>query len=99
MKPEKIVIALSALAQESRLSIFSLLMEGDIQLPAGEISEKLDIPPTTASFHLSQLKSAGLVESERVGRSILYGANKKKARKIARYISGKKSYIEEKDAK
>jgi DNA-binding transcriptional ArsR family regulator len=67
------VIALTALAQESRLRVFRLLVPaGEAGLPAGEIAERLDIPPATLTFHLKELSHAGLVESRREGRSIIY---------------------------
>jgi DNA-binding transcriptional ArsR family regulator len=70
------VDALSALAQESRLAVFRLLVRrGPAGLPAGEISERVGVPPTTLSFHLSHLSRAGLVSSRRAGRSILYAAS------------------------
>ena len=68
--------ALGALAQESRLSVFRLLVQrGPEGLAAGQIAEKLDIPPATLSFHLGQLGQAGLVTSTRNGRSIVYAAD------------------------
>lgn len=91
MKTKNAIAALHSLAQESRLSIFCLLMEkGEEGLCAGTISEILDIPPTTMSFHLSQLKNAGLVESHKDGRMVIYVANRKRAKKLAGYITGKK---------
>lgn len=70
------VEALGALAQESRLAVFRLLVShGNEGLPAGEISEKVGIPQTTLSFHLSQMAHAGLVVSRREGRSIYYSAH------------------------
>jgi DNA-binding transcriptional ArsR family regulator len=67
------VIALSALAQESRLRVFRLLVRtGPGGLAAGAIAEKLGIPAATLSFHLSHLTQAGLTETRRVGRSIIY---------------------------
>lgn len=68
--------ALGALAQESRLAVFRLLVQhGPDGLPAGQIAESLDIPPATLSFHLGQLGQAGLVVSKRNGRSIIYAAD------------------------
>lgn len=68
--------ALGALAQESRLQVFRLLVQrGPKGLAAGEIAQKLDVPPATLSFHLSQLGQAGLVVSTRNGRSIVYSAD------------------------
>jgi DNA-binding transcriptional ArsR family regulator len=68
--------ALAALAQETRLSLFRLLMQqGPQGMPAGEIAERLRIPAPTLSFHLAQLARAGLVSSRRAGRSIIYAAD------------------------
>ena len=55
------VSALSALAQESRLEIFRFLVQaGKNGVPAGTIAQRLDLPPSTLSFHLNQLKQAGV---------------------------------------
>jgi ArsR family transcriptional regulator, arsenate/arsenite/antimonite-responsive transcriptional repressor len=68
--------ALGALAQESRLSVFRLLVQrGPRGLAAGEIAERLGIPAPTLSFHLAQLGHAGLASSRREGRSIIYAAD------------------------
>ena len=70
------VIALGALAQETRLDIFrTLVEEGPAGLPAGVIGERLGLPSPTLSFHLNQLRYAGLVRSRRKSRSIIYTAN------------------------
>ncbi len=67
--------ALAALAHETRLAVFRLLVEaGPDGLPAGAIGDRLGIAPTTLSFHLSQLSHAGLAASRRDGRSIIYSA-------------------------
>jgi DNA-binding transcriptional ArsR family regulator len=69
------VAALAALAQETRLDIFRLLVEaGEGGLPAGQISEQLGLPSATLSFHLNQLKHAHLVTFRREGRSLIYQA-------------------------
>lgn len=87
MKEKKVLQALSALAQDSRLAIFRLLMEkGNSGMAAGAIAEALNIPATTMSFHLSQLKNAGLVDALKQGRSIVYSANRKRAKKIMKYV-------------
>lgn len=71
----KIVEALAALAQESRLSIFRALVQaGPDGLPAGRIAEKLDLPAPTLSFHLNQLRQAGLIDYRRESRSLIYAA-------------------------
>lgn len=70
------VEALSALAQESRLSIFRhLVRAGRGGLAAGEIARKLDMLPNTLSANLAVLSGAGLVGSRRDGRSIIYRAD------------------------
>ena len=76
MESEKAVVALESLAQESRLGIFRLLVEaGPEGLPAGAIGERMDVPAPTLSFHLSQLKHAGLIACRRDGRSLFYSAD------------------------
>ncbi len=73
MKKSEAIAALGALAQESRLDIFRLLVErGPRGIPAGEIGERLKLPSPTLSFHLNQLRYAGLVHSRRASRSIIY---------------------------
>jgi len=76
MEKTAIIAALSALAQDTRLDIYRLLVQaGADGLPAGQIGERLDLPSPTLSFHLAQLKHAGLVTHRRDGRSIIYAAN------------------------
>lgn len=67
---------LAALAQETRLSVFRLLVEqGSKGLPAGQIAKHLDISPATLSFHLKELTHAGLTQSRQEGRFVFYSAN------------------------
>jgi ArsR family transcriptional regulator len=69
------VSALSALAQESRLAVFRLLVEaGPKGMPAGAIAEALDLPSNTLTFHFDRLRMAGLVTVRRDGRSMIYAA-------------------------
>ncbi|MCC7527513.1 MAG: winged helix-turn-helix transcriptional regulator [Candidatus Melainabacteria bacterium] len=76
MKVKNAVRALSALAQESRLEVFKLLVRtGASGLAAGELSERLGLPPATMSFHLKELSNAGLITSRRESRSIIYSAD------------------------
>ena len=73
MKNQDIVRALSALAQESRLAVFRLLVKrGPEGYSAGEISEKLEIPGPTLSFHLKELAQAGLITPRKASRFIYY---------------------------
>ncbi|HEV2546462.1 MAG TPA: metalloregulator ArsR/SmtB family transcription factor [Stellaceae bacterium] len=76
MEPNTTIAALAALAQETRLEVYRLLVQaGPDGLPAGSIGAKLSLPLPTLSFHLAQLKHAGLVAARRQGRSIIYAAN------------------------
>lgn len=69
------ITALAALAQETRLDVFRLLVQaGSDGIPAGQISERLGLPSATLSFHLNQLKQAGLISFRREGRSLIYAA-------------------------
>ena len=73
---DEAVAALSALAQPSRLELFRVLVrQGRVGMAAGAIATRLGIPATTLSFHLSSLSRAGLVTSDRQGRSIVYAAD------------------------
>ena len=70
------IAALSALAHESRLTIFrALIQAGAAGLPAGKISEMLQIPPSSLSFHLKELAHADLVTATQQGRFVIYVAN------------------------
>jgi DNA-binding transcriptional ArsR family regulator len=70
------VSALGALAQESRLKVFRLLVRsGPSGLAAGEIAKKLHVPRNTMSTHLAILSRARLVSSRKQGRSIIYAVD------------------------
>jgi len=88
MKKSAVIGALGALAQETRLDIFRLLVQkGPEGLPAGEIGSRLGQPSPTLSFHLNQLKFAGLVSSRRESRSIIYTANFKMMTNLLGYLT------------
>jgi DNA-binding transcriptional ArsR family regulator len=75
MEKTDAIAALAALAQESRLDVFRLLVQAGAEgLPAGQIGERLGLQPATLSFHLNQLRHAGLVTFQREGRSLIYAA-------------------------
>jgi DNA-binding transcriptional ArsR family regulator len=70
------VTALAALAQSSRLALYRLLVQaGPEGISPGALSERLDIPAPTLSFHLKALSHAGLIDDRREGRNIFYTAN------------------------
>lgn len=76
METIEILKALAALAQESRLAIFRLLVEqGRDGLPVGKIGEHFGIAPATLSFHLKELTNADLITARQQGRFINYSAN------------------------
>ena len=76
MKLNSAVEKLGALAQESRLSVFRLLVQAGAEgMSAGDLAARLELPNPTLSFHLSQLKGAGLVQCRRESRSLIYTAN------------------------
>ena len=88
MKKSLVVSALGALAQETRLDIFRLLVQrGPEGLAAGAIGERLGLPSATLSFHLNQLRFAGLVTSRRESRSIIYTANFKTMSEVLTYLT------------
>lgn len=76
METKQAIAALGALAQETRLDIFRLLVQrGPDGLAAGAIADALEVAPATLSFHLQQLMHAGLIEQRRESRSLIYSAN------------------------
>lgn len=76
MDTKNVITALAALAQESRLGVFRLLVRiGPEGLAASKIAEQLMIPPSSLSFHLKELTHAGLVIPRQDGRFIIYAVN------------------------
>jgi DNA-binding transcriptional ArsR family regulator len=78
---------LSALAQPTRLRVFrSLVKAGDRGLPAGDIAQAEAVPHNTMSTHLSILARAGLVQSKRNGRSVIYTVDLDGIRNLLSYL-------------
>ena len=76
MESKAAVIALSALAQSSRLEVYRILVQaGPEGIAASEIAERLGIPANTLSFHLKTLSHAELVQSRQDGRFVIYSTN------------------------
>lgn len=76
MKSPDAIIALGALAQESRLAIYRILVKrGPDGYTPGDLVAKTDIPAPTLSFHLKELQRAELVTVRREGRFLYYSAN------------------------
>jgi ArsR family transcriptional regulator, arsenate/arsenite/antimonite-responsive transcriptional repressor len=75
MEAKQAIAALGALAQDTRLELFRLLVRtGPDGLPAGVIAERLGVPPSSLSFHLQHLVRAGLVTQRRESRKVIYAA-------------------------
>jgi ArsR family transcriptional regulator len=76
METANAILALAALAQETRLAIVRMLISlGPPGLAATKISEELDVPASSMSFHLKELSHAGLITPRQAGRFIIYSAN------------------------
>jgi ArsR family transcriptional regulator len=88
MEKQMAISALAALAQETRLDVFRVLVQaGPEGLPAGSIGAALDIPSATLSFHLKELRSAGLVRCERQGRSRIYSPDFSVTNDLIRFLT------------
>jgi ArsR family transcriptional regulator len=88
MNSRDVVRALAALAQESRLSVFRLLVKrGPEGYSAGEISEKLNIPGPTLSFHLKELAQAGLITPRKASRFIYYAPAFERMNELLGYLT------------
>lgn len=82
------VAALGALAQETRLALFRLLVaRGPEGLPAGNIAEQLGVAPSSLSFHLQQLMHAGLITQRRLGRQLIYAAEYAAMTELLAYLT------------
>ena len=88
MKIQSAVKALAALAQETRLSIFRILVQtGEAGLSAGQIAKELSIPNATLSFHLKELTNAGLITARQESRFIYYAANFSAMNELLGYLT------------
>src|SRR5947209_4413618 len=88
MQSHAAVASLAALAQESRLAIYRLLVEaGPTGLAVGEMGAAVPIAPATLSFHLKELFHAGLVTTRQEGRYVYYAANFAQMNTLLRYLT------------
>lgn len=73
MENEKIIEMLSALAQQTRLSVFKMLIKnGKSGIAAGKMAEQLNMPQNSLSSHLKIMSHAGLIKANREGRHLIY---------------------------
>ena len=88
MEKTDAVTALAALAQDSRLDVFRLLVQaGPDGLSAGQVAAALALAPHTLTFHFDRLRHAGLVTCRRAGRSIIYAARYDSMRALLAYLT------------
>ena len=88
MERQVVIGALAALAHETRLDVFRLLVRaGPEGLAAGRIAERLSLAPATLSFHLKELKGAGLLSCERDGRSRIYRPDFRAMRELLGFLT------------
>jgi DNA-binding transcriptional ArsR family regulator len=88
MESKQVISALEALAHDSRLAVFRALVQaGPAGLTPSALSEALDLPPPTLSFHLSQLRHANLVAVTRNGRSLTYVAAYETMNGLVQYLT------------
>lgn len=88
MKTRDALKALAAIAQETRLAIFRLLVQaGKDGLSVGTIGDKLDLPGATLSFHLKELANASLIEARQQSRFIYYSANYARMNELLAYLT------------
>ena len=88
MKSSDAVQALGALASESRLAVFRLLVQrGPQGFTPSDLIERLQIPAPTLSFHLKELAHAGLISSRREGRNLYYGPNVERMNALVGFLT------------
>ena len=88
METKQAIAALSALAHDTRLGVFRLLVkQGPEGLPAGRIADQLGIAAPTMSAHLARLERAGLVRAKRVERWVYYAIDIEGTRRMLRYLT------------
>jgi DNA-binding transcriptional ArsR family regulator len=88
MKSNEVVEALAALAQESRLALFRILVKrGPEGYTPTQLSEKLDVPGPTLSFHLKELQRANLIEARREGRFLYYSPNFRRMNQLLGFLT------------
>jgi ArsR family transcriptional regulator len=88
MKTKDVISALAALAQESRLAVFRLLVQaGPEGMAATKISENVGVPPSSLSFHLKEMTHANLIKSRQEGRFIIYSVNFKTMNGLVEFLT------------
>jgi|SRR5687768_9590115 ArsR family transcriptional regulator, arsenate/arsenite/antimonite-responsive transcriptional repressor len=81
------VTAFAALAHQTRLELFFLLVRRGAEMPAGELQEALEIPGPTLSHHLAALRRAGLIESRKEERYVYYSVKQDMVTELCRLLT------------
>jgi len=88
MDKQSAISALGALAQETRLDVYRLLVtRGPEGLPAGIIADRLGVLPASLTFHLKELQHAGLITQRRLGRQLIYAAEYGAMNQLLAYLT------------
>jgi DNA-binding transcriptional ArsR family regulator len=88
MEQTAAVAALAALAQDSRLDVYRLLVQAGAEgMPAGSVASALRLAPNTLTFHFDRLRQAGLVTVRREGRSMIYAARYETMNELISYLA------------
>jgi ArsR family transcriptional regulator len=88
MDQTTVIAALGALAQETRLALYRMLVaRGPAGLSAGVIAERLGVAPSSLSFHLQQLAHAGLITQRRLSRQLIYSAEYGRMSELIGYLT------------
>ena len=88
METTDAIESFAALAHAQRLAIFRMLVRtGPNGLAAGEIAQRLETPPSSLSFHLSQLERSGLIRSRRASRHVIYSADIEGTQRLLSYLT------------
>jgi DNA-binding transcriptional ArsR family regulator len=88
MDSAKVVKALGAVAHEHRLAVYRMLVErGPDGISAGQIAERLAIPPSSLTFHLQLLLHAGLISQRRLSRQLIYAADYAAMNRLVAYLT------------
>ncbi len=88
MEAKEAVAALAALAHDTRLAIFRLLVErGPDGVAAGALARTLELPPSSLTFHLQHLAHAGLITQRRLSRQLIYSAEYATMNELLGYLT------------
>jgi ArsR family transcriptional regulator, arsenate/arsenite/antimonite-responsive transcriptional repressor len=98
MKSDEVIAGLAALAQESRLAVFRLLVKrGPEGYTPTQLAQKLSLPAPTLSFHLKELQRAGLIQARREGRFLFYSPDFSHMNQLLEFLTDNCCVLADKD--